>query len=203
MKRYKTLPICAIGGFASILFFCVFAFISMIFFTRSWNPLHNTLSQLGNSSFNPNGAIFFTIGLILAGLSLLVFYRGFFKRYSKKYSDKKLMGALAFGYINVISIILTGIFSESVHYNLHIIFSIPIFITFIPILYLLSTFLISNSIYTKAVSYYGYVVAIFTLILLSCILFSGIGGYIVPLFESISVFSYIGWIGVLSYKNIN
>ena len=202
-KRYNTLPIDAIGGFTSILFFCVFAFISMIFFTGSWNPLDNTLSQLGNSSLNPNGAIFFTIGMILAGLSSLVFYIGFYKRYSIKYSDDKLTVALAFGHINVISVILTGIFSESVHYTLHIIFSISIFITFIPILYLVGTFFISNSIYTKAVSYYGFFVAVFTFLLLMSILFSGVGGSFVSELESLSVFSFLGWIGILSYKNIN
>ena len=114
-----------------------------------------------------------------------------------------MIAVLVIGFINAISIILTGIFSESVNYNLHIIFSIPIFITFIPILYLVGTYLIDNSIFTKSISYYGYVVAILSFILLCSLLLSGYGGSTVTLFESLSVFSYMGWVGILSYKNKN
>ena len=104
--------------------------------------------------------------MILAGLFIIVFYIGLYKRYSTRFSDKKLTMILIIGLINAISIILTGIFSETVNYELHIIFSIPIFITFIPILYLVGTFFITNSIFTKSISYYGFVVAIFTFMLL-------------------------------------
>jgi hypothetical protein len=198
MVKYRALPIDFIGGFACILFYCVFTFISIIF-SGSWNPLNDCLSQLGNSDFNQNGAIFYAIGMILGGLSLLVFYVGIFKRHIKKFMDKKLSVILIFGCINAISIIFSGVFSESIHYELHIIFSVLIFITFIPILYFVGRFLVFNSIYPKIVSYYGYLVAILILLLLGSISLSGFGGSAVPLLESISVFSYIGWVGLLSY----
>jgi hypothetical protein len=203
MKKIDKMPIDSIAGFACIFIFCIFVFTSMIFFTDSWSPLENTISQLGNSDLNPNGAIFFTIGMMLAGLFILIFYIGFYKRYATRFSDIKITMVLIIGLINAISIILTGIFSETVNYNLHVIFSIPIFITFIPILYVVGTFFIANSIFTKTISYYGFVVAIFTFMLLVGLLLSGYGGSTVPILESLSVFSYIGWIGTLSYMNRN
>jgi hypothetical protein len=201
MIKYRALPIDSIGGFSGMLFYCIFTFISIIF-SESWDPFNNTLSQLGNSVLNPNSAIFYTLGMIFGGLSLLIFYAGIYKRHIKKFKDKKFASALIFGCINSISVIFSGVFSESIHYELHIIFSVLIFITFIPILYFVGRFLSSNSMYPKIVCYYGYLVTILILLLLGSISLSGFGGSAVPLLESISVFSFIGWVGLLSYNSL-
>jgi hypothetical protein len=164
--------------------------------------MNNTLSQLGNSNLNPTGAIFYTSAMILGGLSLLAFYTGVYTRHIKKKKEKKLTFALIFGCINALSIVFSGVFSESIHYELHIIFSVLIFITFLPILFLIGSFLLSSSIYPRIVSYYGYGVAVLILLLLGSISLSGFGGSVVPLLESISVFSFIGWVGLISYYSL-
>jgi hypothetical protein len=203
MKKQPTLPIDSISGFASILIYSVFTCTSILYFPQGWNPLTHTLSQLGDSTLNPNGALFYTLGMILGGLALLLFYTNMYKRYTNEYRDRQLDIAIILGYSNGISVILSGATPENLHFTLHVIFSLLIFMTFPPIIYIMGRHLDSHSIIPKTVYYYGYLVVFFTLLLLGSIFVSGVGGLAVPLLESLSVFSFLGWIALFSYTPLH
>jgi hypothetical protein len=195
-------PLIRIAGFASILLYCIFTAISISFFPTPYSPLNNFLSQLGNSNLNPEGAIFYNVAVILAGLAGILFYIGLYQWYTKKTGNKLLLVSLAVGFINSLAIIMTGIYSESVNYAQHVFWSFLIFNTFVPILIIVNKTLLTFPEHTKAISYYGFIVAVIDIILLVAVtlMFMGYGIGIGAIMEWLSVFSYLGWVGILAYN---
>lgn len=193
-------PLCFTAGFASIVLYCTFTFISIVFFPGPVSPVNNFLSQLGNSRLNPSGAIFYNLAVILAGLVAILFYVGLYQRYTKKKGNKLLAAALAVGFVNAFSIIMSGVFSESVNYSQHVFWSSLIFISFIPVLILVNTALLTYPDHNKLISYYGFIVAVIDFSLLFILLTIGFGPGIGPLMEWIAVFSYLAWVGLLAYN---
>jgi hypothetical protein len=200
MDEHKTLLYDSMSGFASILLYCGFTFTSMMYFPDSWNPLTNTLSQLGNSTLNPHGSFFYALGMVLGGLALLIFYGSIYKRYVTYVRDNQLAIAIILGFVNAISVILSGATPENVHFTLHVMFSLLIFLTFPFIVYLVNRNLVAHMKIPNGISYYGYIVIFLTILLLGSIMITGVGGITIPLLESLSVFSFLGWVGLLSYK---
>lgn len=87
--------------------------ISIILAPTPFNPLNNYMSSLGNSSYNPNGAIIYNGSVIITGLLFLFFFIGLYQWYTDILIDKILLIATQiFGYLLAVTIILTGIFSE-------------------------------------------------------------------------------------------
>ncbi len=195
-------PLCFIAGVASIVLYCTFTVISIIFFPSPVSPTQNFLSQLGNSRLNPNGAIFYNLALILAGLAGILFYLGLYQWYTKEKGNKLLTAALAVGFVNALSIIMTGVFSESVNYSLHVFWSFLIFISFVPVLILVNTALLTYPGFSRLISYYGFLVAVIDVSLLVMLLTLGFGPGIGPLMEWIAVFSYLVWVGLIAYSTI-
>jgi hypothetical membrane protein len=55
--------------------YVLFAALAALRFPRPYGPWHNnTLSQLGNSTLNPHGAIFYLTGCALAGVLAIAFF---------------------------------------------------------------------------------------------------------------------------------
>ena len=192
--------LCFAAGIASIVLYCTFTLISISFFPTPVNPVNNFLSQLGNSQLNPHGAIFYNLAVILAGLAAILFYVGIYQWYSKKERNRLLAAALVVGFVNALSIIMTGVFSESVNYSLHVFWSFLIFISFVPVLILVNSALLTYPGFNKLISYYGFVVAVIDASLLIMLLIAGFGPGIGPLMEWIAVFSYLIWVGLIAYS---
>ena len=72
MKGYLSF----IAGSSAIIIYIVFALISFSQFQEVISPAQNWLSDLGSTHLNPDGAIFYNIGIILTGLCLIVFFIG-------------------------------------------------------------------------------------------------------------------------------
>lgn len=195
-------PLIRIAGYATIVLYCTFTAISISQFPDSYSPLNNFLSQLGNSNLNPKGAIFYNLAVILAGLAGILFYIGLYQWYTRKTGNKLLQVALAVGFINALATIMIGIYSESVYYTQHVFWSFLIFITFVPILIIVNKTLLTYPEHNKAISYYGFIVAVIDIILLVAVslMFMGYGIGISAIMEWLSVFSYLGWIGMLAYN---
>ena len=68
------------AGYLVILTFCIFSYTSFLFHPGPYNPFYNNLSQLGNYYLNPNGALFFNMGMILSGTLVLLFYHQLSKK---------------------------------------------------------------------------------------------------------------------------
>ncbi len=194
-------PLIRIAGYAANVLYCTFTAISISLFPAPYSPLNNFLSQLGNSNLNPMGAIFYNLAAILTGLAGILFYIGLYQWYFKKTGSKLLQVALVVGFINALAIIMIGIFSESVNYTQHVFWSFLIFITFVPILIIVNKVLLTIPEHNRAISYYGFIVALIDIILLVAVtsMFMGYGIGIGAIMEWLSVFSYLGWVGMLAY----
>jgi len=201
-RKFSKWPQIRTTVYVAIMLYCAFTIISIGFFPDPFSPLNNFLSQLGNLSLNPNGAIFYNLALILVGLAEIPFYMGLYQWYTKKTGNKLLLAARAVGLINALAIMMSGIFSESVNYSLHVFWSYLIFITFVPILILVNKALLTYPEHNKVISYYGFIVAVIqiSLIVLVTSKFMGFETGLGPLMEWLAVFSYIAWAGLLAYN---
>lgn len=54
--------------------YVIFAALAAIHFPTAYSPLHNTLSQLGNPTLNPNGFQLYLIGCCLGGIFAIGFF---------------------------------------------------------------------------------------------------------------------------------
>ena len=201
IETVKKWPLSTIAGFAVIVLYCTFTFISISLFPVPVNPVRNFLSQLGNANLNPDGAIFYCLAVILAGLAAIPFYVGLYQWVTRIKKNNLMKVALAVGVVNGISIIMIGIFSESVHFTLHVFWSFLIFITFVPILLIVNTILLGYPEHNKLISYYGLIVAVIDIILLAAVTIGGFEeGGIGSIMEWAAVFSYLIWVGLMAYN---
>jgi hypothetical protein len=184
------------------MIFCFFTFTAIVFSSEPLNAINNNLSSLGDFYDNPKGAIFFNLGMVFTGFTTIFFYVGLYKWLTNKGKKILLNTAMIAGVTNSIAIIMARIFSETREtYALHELWSLLIFISFLPILFSINVTLIEYPKFSKTIAYYGIVVAIIDLIFLILLIISGIEANI-PLFEWLSVFSYISWVGLLSYSTL-
>ena len=111
--RLANWPVSCIIGILIILTTYVSLFISIALAPPPFSPLTNYMSSLGNSSYNPIGAIVYNISVIISGFLFFVFFAGLFQWYSDKKRDKNLLKAIQIlGFVLAFIIILTGFYSE-------------------------------------------------------------------------------------------
>jgi hypothetical membrane protein len=149
---------------------------------------------LGNSSFNPAGAIFYNMGCILTGIALFPFFGGFYKWYT---NDKRRKVSLVFtqiiGFLAAFSLVMIGVFSED-YAALHTFWSSIFFLLNLIVLVLLGASLFTHPNYMKPIAYYGFLVAAINLLFLFV--------YNTPLFEWFTVFTALGYVGLLVYNTL-
>ncbi len=180
------------AGFAASAFYCIFTVLAIQRFPGHFSANLHYLSVLGNVTRNPNGAIFYNRGVMIIGLSLLIFYVGFVVWNASREKSKILWGVLIFGSLNGFSIFMSAVYPEVPDYQKHYIWSLLIFIAFIPVLILFSLYLRRYSGFNRIISYSGFVLAAYNLVFVLYALKEGTTSG--ALLEWISVFSYIGWI---------
>jgi hypothetical protein len=196
-------PKVSIVGFVGIAIYCIFTLISFSFFPSNFTPISNNLSELGDFYDNPNGAIFYNLGMVLTGLASILFYIGLYKWFINKRKSNLLVVGLVAGIINALAIIMAGIFSETQEtFTLHVFWSILIFVSFFPVLILVNFSIMTYPDFNRLVAYYGFGVSLIDLSFLVFLVFTGVDANF-PLIEWLAVFSYISWIGVLAYSFLN
>ncbi len=165
-------PISSIAGFITSIFFFSATFISWALFpnpinpfANPFNPFYNWLSDLGNSSYNPNGAIVYNIGQILTGSAFFVFIFGLYQWYLDNKMDRVLLIIIQIiGGFAAFADIMIGIFSEDFPSE-HGFWSTTFFITMVLVLSLGGLFVYRHPDLNKYIGLYGFVVAAFNLIL--------------------------------------
>ncbi|MHA2314534.1 MAG: DUF998 domain-containing protein [Candidatus Hermodarchaeia archaeon] len=168
-------------GVIGAILYCSLTYVSI---------LHYYLSRLGNSSLNPTGAIYYNLAVIQTGVMLLLTYLGIFSAYKNTKHYRLLIIATVIGMFNAFSIVMSGVFSEDI-YQLHFIFSLLIFATWVPVLFSMNYILFKQGGYEKGISYYGFVVGVLnTIFVLFVLLFGTDSGAII---EWISIFSFLTW----------
>ena len=168
-------------------------------FPGTYSATRYYLSVLGNVDKNPEGAMFYNLAVMITGLSLLLFYGGFVIWNSIQERSKILFAIFMFGLMNGFSIFMSGVYPEVPHYQVHFIWSLLIFIAFIPVLILFGIYLRRYSGLNKVISYLGFILAAYNLVFVTYVLTEGTSTG--SLLEWISVFSYIGWI-ILNVINL-
>ena len=184
-------PISCIAGVMVIIFYCAFTFTSWALYPTSYSPVENWLSDLGNSSRNPNGAIFFNVGCVLSGISLFPFFAGLYKWYTdEKWRKISLIITQTLGSLAAFSLMMIGVFSEDCG-EMHRLWSAVFFVLILIILILSGVSLFTHPDYIRRIAYYGFAVAIINFIFVS---------YNIPLLEWFTVFTALGYVGSLAYN---
>ena len=175
-----------------ILFYCAFTLTSIAFFPRLVSPLNDWLSDLGNSTYNPRGAIFYNAGCILTGLALFPFFAGFYYWYTDERWRKSLIVVTqAVGFIAAFSLMMIGVFSEDAG-AIHHLWSLVFFVFNLFVLILANVSLITHRKFIRPVGYYGLVVAMINLLF--------VGLTYTSLLEWFTVFTALGYVALLSYN---
>jgi hypothetical membrane protein len=181
----------SLAGVAVIVLFCVFTFSSWALYPTAYSPVTNWLSDLGNSSYNPRGAILFNLGCILTGIALFPFFIGLYEWYDdKKRFRLGLMVWQAEGCVAAFSLIMIGVFSEDSGWP-HRLWSIVFFILILGILLGLGSLLFTHPRYARRIAYYGFIVAAIDVMFIF---------FDVPSLEWFTVFSALGYVGLMAYN---
>jgi len=192
--RVANRPILSVAAIFVILFYCAFTLTSIVLFPSAFSPVVNYLSDLGNSTFSPNGAWFYNAGCILTGLALFPFYAGLFEWYTKERKRKLLLVATeVVGLVSAFSLIMIGVFSEDSMAQ-HLFWSEVFFVFNLLVLILANVSLMTHPKFIKPIGYYGLVVAVVNLLFV--VLTS------TPLLEWFTVFTALAYAGLLAYNTL-
>jgi hypothetical membrane protein len=188
-------PISCVAGIVVILFYCVFTFTSLALYPTAYSPISNWLSDLGNSSYNPRGAIFYNAGCILTGIALFLFFGGLYKWYTSETWRKILLIVTQIvGCLGAFSLIMIGVFSED-YGTAHTFWSACFFVLNLLVLILVGVSLFTHPAYLRPVGYYGFVVAAINLLF--------VFASDTPLLEWFTVFTALGYVALLVYNTFN
>lgn len=185
-------PISCTAGIIAIVLFCVFTFTSWALYPTFYSPVNNWLSDLGNSSYNPTGAIFFNVGCVLTGITLFPFFFGLYKWYTNENWRKiSLILTQTIGSLAAFSLMMIGVFSED-YGEIHGLWSAVFFLLNLIILILSNVSLFTHHNYIRKIAYYGFIVVAINLVFAFL--------YTVPLLEWFTVFASLGYVGLLAYN---
>lgn len=155
MKKW---PSIAIAGITAIGVYLILAIVSYILYPKSYSPITNWLSDLGNPLDNPSGAIFYRLGCVLAAIALIVFYIELRKlnNGSRRMTILLLIAQIT-GIFSSVAFIITGIFPLGTDTSIHSFWSMMLYIG-------LAFFELFSAIvfirYTKCpkwIAYYGFI----------------------------------------------
>jgi len=159
-------PITCIAGIAVIVLYCAFTFTSWALYPTPYSPVDNWLSDLGNSSYNPKGAILYNVGCVLTGIALFPFFGGLHKWHTnEKWRKASLTVTQIIGFLAAFSLIMIGVFSED-YGRLHTMWSSIFFVLNLVVLILLGASLFTHPNYIKPIAFYGFTVATINLLFL-------------------------------------
>ena len=125
----KKLSLSFISGVIAVIGYLLFTFLAYRLYPLPFSPMTNWLSDLGNVDLNPNGAIYYNIGIILTASMLLVFFLGLSSWKIEENRVQCIMLRLAqiFGGLGAFCMILSAIFPIN-NYKIHSFWSTSLYI---------------------------------------------------------------------------
>jgi hypothetical protein len=161
MVNRKIGVIFASAAIIAAVTYLVLTTISMQYYPQTYSPLTNWLSDLGNPTLNPSGAIYYNVGGAVTSLVLLCFFIGMYAwRSVDKRMNAFLLAAQVSGLALAFAFLLTTVFPLGVNDSLHSTFSIMLFV-FVGCFEILSASAIRKSpVYPKGLAVLGFIVAI-------------------------------------------
>jgi hypothetical membrane protein len=189
-------PISCLGGLLVILFYCIFTFISILFYPGPISPAVNALSDLGNWGHSPVGAFFYNSGCILTGVALFAFYCGFSKwyTYDEKWRFILIQITQVLGIMSAIALMMIGVYSEDSG-RIHGVWSTIFFTINFFVMILANTSLLAHPSFIKPIAIYGYSVT-----LLSLAFEITVGGSLVEWFTVFTDLAFVGFLVINMLK---
>lgn len=181
-----------------IVVFCSSITISMMMYPKSFSPVDNWISDLGNHNINPDGAVFFNIGCILSGLILFGFYAGMSIWKVRRTRKAGMNIGRLIGFISAFSLMMVGVFSEE-YVPYHFIWASTVFITTLLAQALITLSLTGHEKLIKAIWYYAFISVAASLAFIVTVA----SGIRMPILEWLSVFLTQVWAAALAYNMLN
>jgi hypothetical membrane protein len=194
----KKMPYTSAGSFSAVFISLVSALGSSLLYSDSYSIFTNWISDLGSSSKNPAGHIYFEVGCILTGIAIMVMSFGLviWKTTNRK-QDNLILLARYCGLLMAFTLIMVGIFSED-YGRIHYFWASVYFILTLIFLIIVNTALKSHTSYIIWIYYYTFVSILINFIFI----FSVIIGFHIPLLEWLAVLSGLLWIGLIGYNTL-
>lgn len=150
----------AVFGVAAFVLYVLGTIASAYYFQGPFDPLHNWISDLGNSTYNPQGAIIYNWGSILTGILLIPFFASFGAWYYGLGKTRwMLLASEILGLGTSLGLIMLGIYSEDAG-SMHTFWSIFTFATLILVVLLVNITLYNSPKLKKYVVFYGFLVVL-------------------------------------------
>jgi hypothetical protein len=125
----KRLSLFSLMGIIAVCIYVVFTLVAILYYPKPFSPLTNWLSDFGNPTQNPAGAIFYDAGGIITSAVLVLFFAGM---YTWKVGDKKAKVFLRLsqvsGIVFALSFMMSALFPLGVNDSVHSFFSIMLFV---------------------------------------------------------------------------
>jgi hypothetical membrane protein len=103
-------------GILAALCYLTCAVLAFVRYPHAYSPAANWLSDLGNPSLNPAGALFYDLGVIATGVLLVPFFLGLsaWTLASGRLQRRLLLLTQGLGVLGALALVLSGLFSEAV-----------------------------------------------------------------------------------------
>jgi hypothetical protein len=176
--------------------------MSFLHFPINYSIFTNYVSELGNSLRNPNGAIYFNMGVIFTGIALFPFFIGLHLWYSEvTWRTTLIIISQLLGFGAAFSVIMVGFFPEHL-ITAHLFWSYLFFILLLIFTLFISISLFTHPDFNRIISIFGFIiVGLYVLFFYLVInnLFIGLN-YILEWLMVILVFTLFGLITFNMFK---
>ena len=185
-----------VGDILGIVIFFIFTLASRTLYNGPYSPFNNWLSDLGNSSKNPSGYIYFDIGCILLGFAVIIQTVGLVRwKTINRNQDNLILISQYCGLLMAIAVIMVGIFSED-YGRIHYIVAAVFFALLLIFMTIINIGTKTDTKYIKWIWYY----AILSILTNVTFIFTFILGLDIYILEWLVVFSGSIWMVLISYN---
>lgn len=118
-----------LSSIAAAVVYALLALLAFFQYPTAFSPLSNWLSDLGDPNANPQGAIFYNIGIISTGVLLVPFFWGLsrWKMPPLKIQRAMLITTQTFGFLGCLALIMSAVYPIN-HPEQHEFWSISLYI---------------------------------------------------------------------------
>lgn len=194
----KKMPLTSIGSFLAILISLVSYLTSSQSYIGSYSMSNNFISDLGNTSYNPTGYIYFKIGCILTGIAIIISAIGLVKwKTNNRKQNYLILLSRYCEFLMAFALIMVGIFSEN-YGRIHYIWASIYFILMLIFLIIVHIALNNHPSHINWISYYAYVSIMINFIFI----FTVIIGFHIPILEWSAALSGLLYLGLIGYNTL-
>lgn len=154
-----------IGGTFTIVIAVAFTIAALFLYNGPFVLTDHFIGDLGNPALNPVGYIMFNCGLILVGISLMVFMMGMIKWRSKSVDDRLLAFAIVSGVMAGVGFVINGNYSESYAFLNIFWYAVSLVMLLVSIL-IFDIELQKHPKFIKPIAYYGHMINFVMIVLI-------------------------------------